>query len=363
MMNINDNDIESLGWKTNDPAAFQSLKSALIAFFETYQATYSEHSAIDLSNIDRRAKFEISKYKSSYFTAITHFQHFFEYILKATLEKINPIFAEKYDERGFSDIYALVQGLPLSEMSSQSIEFSDALKRLKKIKTIDVGNPIINEIDFLLQNEKTLNVLTNLRNRIWHKSLFFLQYHNLDLFIGQNILPLVKQTMALSEYASNETWRYKRLNCGKDPIDEIIAECTKATPSYEKIALLKELGRAAYCNPLSVISATASPLEKCLVEYGNSEKKAEHIAKADAVCKEFFFTDVFDCPVCGQHTLIKHEMIDGFETTDALGNTIEATCYIPEKIKCEACSFEVRENIKDLSCCGIASSAFWDRHL
>lgn len=68
---------DSLGWKTEEPAAFQSLKSALIAYFETYQATHSDSSALDFSEFLDCEKFENEKYKSSYFTSITHFQHFF----------------------------------------------------------------------------------------------------------------------------------------------------------------------------------------------------------------------------------------------------------------------------------------------
>ena len=84
----------------------------------------------------------------------------------------------------------------------------------------------------------------------------------------------------------------------------------------------------------------------------------ESKTKADAVCREFFYTDVFECPVCGQKTLIKYDFSDWRE--DRNGNPVDVT--IPDKLHCETCSFCIKENIKRLSFIGINDKNFWDEH-
>lgn len=352
---INTGNADSFGWKTNEPAGFQSLKTALKAYFETYRSTLRAHPILPLTALKKRTRFEIEEYKALYFTTITHFQHFFEFILKDCLTRINPILATKFDQKGFKNVYLALNGRSCLSSSAESfsIEFSDALDRLLELRKIDPSNAVITEISFLLDRANILKTLNMLRNRIWHKSLFFLQYHNLDLFMGQHILPLVKEVMALPNY-TKQGWKHKPLYCKKDPIDEIIHDCNLKRPSFEKIALLKEMGRAAYENPIVMMDKPNSSWFRAF----NHDKIMESKTKADAVCREFFYTDVFECPVCGQKTLIKYEFSDWRE--DRNGNPVDVT--IPDKLHCETCSFCIKENIKRLSFIGINDKNFWDEH-
>lgn len=354
-IDINTGNADSFGWKTNEPAGFQSLKTALKAYFETYHSTLLAHTILPLTDLKKRSRFEIEEYKALYFTTITHFQHFFEFILKDCLTRINPILATKFDQKGFKNVYLALNGRSSTPTSTEtfSIEFNDALERLLEIKKIDPNNTVIIEINFLLNKADTLRILNMLRNRIWHKSLFFLQYHNLDLFVGQHILPLVKEVMALPNYIK-QRWKYSPLNCQKDPINEIICACNLKRPSFQKIGLLKEMGRAAYENPIVMMDKPNSYWFRAL----NHDKIIESETKTDAVCKEFFYTDVFECPVCGQKTLIKYEFSDWRE--DRNGNPVDVT--IPDKLHCETCSFCIKENIKRLSFIGINDKNFWDEH-
>lgn len=357
-IDINTNNAGSFGWKTDEPAAFQSLRSALIAYFETYHSTLQTRPILPLKALNKRRKFEIDEYKTLYFTTITHFQHFFEFVLKDSLERINPILAAKFD-KGFKNIYLAQKRSRGHSISTESysIEFSEALNRLEEIKKIDLKNAVIVEINFLLKNAETLRTLNLLRNRIWHRSLFFLRYHNLDLFIGRQILPLVIEIMKLSRY-SNQKWKYQQLACKIDPIDEILRISCQKRPSFEKIGLLKEMGRAAYENPLVMMNDRNSGWFRAF----NHDKVMESKVKVDAVCKEFFYTDVFECPVCGQNTLIKHEYSEWVDGEDADGNECPFEITTPDKLFCENCSFYIKDNITKLSLINIKKKKFWDKY-
>lgn len=293
------------------------------------------------------------------------FNIFFEYVLKAFLESIHPIFGGKMDSKGFIDVYNHLNNLDTS-VTAQSIEFSEALDRLLKIKKVNPKDPVISEIDFLLKKSDVLKTLNELRNRIWHKSLFFLRYKNLDLFLGVHILPLARKVMSLSRFSDNKSWLYKKLHCSVDPVDGIINECSKEDCSFERIALLKEMGRSAYLNPLVVVDNQKDFKQniffKCIAEQSNREKKNDALAKTDALCKNRFLTDVFDCPVCGQKTLIKYEFDDYEVEYDENNEDFPKPYYIPYKIKCETCSFEIHDNIDDSQMYGIFDPNFWQAH-
>lgn len=378
-IDINTSNMDSFGWKTDDPAGFQSLKSALIAYFGTYYSTLSCHPILPLVALKKWRKFEVEEYKTLYFTAITHFQHFFEFILKDNLRKINPILETKFDQKGFKNVYQTLKGHSSSLDSAEmvSIEFSDALARLLEIRKIDPNNAIITEINFLLDKADILKTLTTLRNRIWHKSLFFLRYHELDLFVGQHILPLIKEVMALPDYA-NQRWKYQLLECEKDPIDEIIRICELKRPSFQKIALLKELGRASYNNPLVVYPKVKEDGKKISIHdllhrpikpnstwasYINRDKIDECNARVDGICRNNFYYEVHKCPVCGLKTMIKHEPHDWVDCVDEDGKEDQICIMTPKCLHCETCSFHIESNVKDLSLIGIKNPKFWEEHV
>ena len=322
------------GWIANDSAAFLSLKTALHAYFETYRVSFEEfQNPIKISELAKLEKFDSNLYKSLYFTTITQFQNFFELILKDSVRRIDRLFAVK-----------------------QSIGFRDALKRLKNIQEANPEEDVIKKIDFLLSKEEVLKKLNGLRNRIWHRGLYYLFYPKLDCFICGKILPLVKQVTDLDWYSENKEWIYKNLKCGVDPIASLINEIDNPPVNYEKIALLKEMGRAAYHNPIIQIDDNCSILERGAKVNCNYEKMKFVNAKVEGACNELLLK-VYDCPVCGQNTFLKYELDDtSFDENDCYPH------YIPEKLKCETCSFEIRSNIEGLSLCGINCKNFWKDH-
>ena len=52
-MNINTNNIDDFGWKSEEPAAFQSLRSALMAYFGTYHSTLQVRPITPLTTVSR----------------------------------------------------------------------------------------------------------------------------------------------------------------------------------------------------------------------------------------------------------------------------------------------------------------------
>lgn len=348
------------GWIADDNAAFLSLKTALHAYFETYRVSFEEsQNPIKISKLAKPEKFDSNLYKSLYFTTITHFQNFFELILKDFLRKIDELLAVKWNEKFTSSLYRKIKSKELcSDVFCQSIEFSEALKRLKIIQKENPKDDVIKKIEFLLvkENDETLDFLNDLRNRIWHRGLYYLFYPKLDCFICGKILPLVKQVTDLDWYSENKEWIYKNLKCGVDPIASLINEIDNPPVNYEKIALLKEMGRAAYHNPIIQIDDNCSILERGAKVNCNYEKMKFVNAKVEGACNELLLK-VYDCPVCGQNTFLKYELDDtSFDENDCYPH------YIPEKLKCETCSFEIRSNIEDLSLCGINCKNFWKDH-
>lgn len=348
------------GWIADDNAAFLSLKTALHAYFETYRVSFEEsQNPIKISKLAKPEKFDSNLYKSLYFTTITHFQNFFELILKDFLRKIDELLAVKWNEKFTSSLYRKIKSKELcSNVFCQSIEFSEALKRLKIIQKENPKDDVIKKIEFLLvkENDETLFFLNDLRNRIWHRGLYYLFFSNLDCFVCGKILPLVKQITDLDWYTENKEWIYKNLACDIDPIKSLISETSKHPINYEKIALLKEMGRAAYHNPIIRLDDNCSPIERAFKVNCNYETMKYVYAKVSTARNEFL-SEVYVCPVCGQETLLKYELDD-----TSYDERAYYPHYIPEKLKCETCSFEIRSNIEDLSLCGIDCKNFWKDH-
>jgi hypothetical protein len=361
--------LEDFGWKSDEMAAYVSLKSAIQSYFDTYRALSFVKPMVDFSTVRTASQFEILEYKSDYFTCITHFQHFFELILKDTLERIDPLLSKKMDEKGIVDIYCKLNGTsnPNSE-KIQSIEFGDALKRLQKIREVNPNDVIINEIDFLLNNNKALEKWNHLRNRIWHKGLFFLNYHALDWFVGHEILPLVKQVFEMTTYSGKmNLWHYKSLSCGLDPIELIIQELEgkeEQDIDYEKVALLKEMGRASYQNPLEMVDVSTGTgkwggLYKSLAHMANEDKINESLAKTEAVIKQFYYCDAYTCPICGQKTFVRFVNDEGDGWEDENDEYHQYEKLVPYKVECQTCSFKVNPNIKNLSMISLDGNEIW----
>ncbi len=368
---MNLDDFENSGWKTDELAAFVSLQSAIQSYFETYQSISSSLSLVDFKKIRERTNFDIPEYRIKYFMCIAHFQHFFELILKDVLEKINPLFSIRMKDENIVGMYCKIKEIDNPKFELYSVEFSDALKRLLKIiefqKEYKHNEALLDEFSFLKQKKKTLQKINSLRNRIWHKGLFYLSYHSFDWFIGHEVFPLVDEIFATTLYSEKKNlWSYKSLDCGIDPIHQIIGEFKRSEEyvDYEKIALLKEMGRAAYRNPLvmkdmKICDDKENCLQRSLVRKINRDVMKEKNVKVKNIEELFPCSRIYKCPVCGQKTLVKFMTVEYGDVRDGRGVVSQDWMDILDRYECQTCSFRINPNIRNLSVQSSDGNEIW----
>jgi len=132
-----------------------------------------------------------------------------------------------------------------------------------------------------------------------HRGRFILKFEELDNFIGKKILPIIKDIFQHPYYNGlDKNWRYSLLNCGIDPLEEIINECNKFAPNHKKIALLKELGQAAYKQPPKKNKVLSTYVKK---QNDLTEQKILASAQFEtSVPKKYLHEYIGRCPVCGE---------------------------------------------------------------
>ena len=253
----------------NIEAAYISLMSAIQSYFDTYRTLSHAECSVDFCDVkEKREKQErqindILEYRCDYFTSITHFQHFFEIVIKGILK----IYDEKYKD------------------------FPSALQKLKALHKNNLHEDTIKEIEILLENRGTLCVLNKLRNFAWHQGLIKKAYRSYDFFVGYKILPLASKIVDTLKYSSKRRiWAYKKVDSDLDPMDEIYKEFKKQgrNADYERVALLKEMGRAAYHNPLFLnedenCDEKKYHLHRRVVEMTNRDIMEEYDAKTKTI--------------------------------------------------------------------------------
>jgi len=367
----------SLGENNDVALAFLSLRIAFKAFFSTYHSIRKRFDPND-PDIDEIIKEDVCYYEACAET-IVHFQHFFELIIKDILRRDHLLLSSRVSSHP-TILYKLLHNQTLSDEENQkikSVEFSDALETLcKLIKSRQIQ--CFQNVQFIKDNKCTLEALNTLRNRVWHRGSFFLYYTKLDEFIGKYILPIVDVTTRLSQYSTVcFLWKYKHTECGIDPIESIRLEYqSNQSPNIGKIAFFKEIGRAAYNNPLydkkvleqkrdERISKIEKEIQE-LVKRGELTPKRLLISKKMAnmpfkiasqsdspyidkaikisknVAKDNFFK-IIKCPICGVESFILYDESLDFQDS----NTNEYVSYnFVHSAKCECCTFEIDSKLE-----------------
>lgn len=328
--------------------AFLSLKIALEAYFSTYHCyggqfhLITDDSYKDLPDFltysDIVGVLVLSKYCEAYTECIIHFHHFAELVLKNFLRHDNPLFVvSPSSEKNILLKYKISKNeLSLEdEKDLKTITFSESLTALLSlIKNIE--NDYYEKLSFIVDNKEILETLNNLRNTIWHRGLYILNYEALDEFIGRYILPFVDEVINHENYLGRRNfWNYEELDCGIDPIKEIINHFqeVKEGESYnlEKIAFLKELGRAAYNVNIPWLQYQSSIENKALI-----------------VIKDNDYNEICKCPVCGVNSLIIYKEIDD-ERDPYNDKIVHILSSWPIHVRCECCSFELHHDIGNAS--------------
>lgn len=379
----------SLKGKNDLDIAFLSLRVAIKAYFSTYNVIRNKFDPND-PELDKILEGNI-RFCEAYAETIVHFQHFFELIIKDILRREHPLLASRIYSHP-TILYKILHNQPLTaeeEQKLQSVEFSDALKSLcELIKNKQIQG--FQALQFIVEHKDTLEELNNLRNRVWHRGAFFLSYTNLDTFIGKFVLPVVDATNNLSAYkAIGFLWKYNHTDCGIDPVESIRLEYQRnQPPSVGKIALLKEIGRAAYINPLhdkkvleqerddriAKIEKEIRELEKrgeqipkrLLISKGMAdmpyrmvaELDSPYIEKAIKISKheaEKYFFEIIKCPICGVESFILYDESDSFPDSDT-GAYVSYNWV--HSAKCECCTFKIDSKL-EIKKYGLPIDDYW----
>ncbi len=344
-MAIKNDDIDSLvssSFHTDLDIAWLSLKRSLWSYFSTYRSMEYSLSHFD----DPKIKLEPAKQRSihqsdyieNYVETIVHLQHFAELVLKQFLREVHPVLADKSSNKTLI-LYKLLKGEPLSDGEEEnSIEFSLTIKRIKDLIN---QNKLRSELSYLTAYTYFLEKLNSLRNGIWHRGLRVLPYDKLDRLISKCAFPFIKETIELSEHKKFLSyWKYNSLACTLDPIFEIIAEGAKPSMNFGKIALLKEMGRAAYENPLSENKEFGAVFNKSQIHHAEeiAFNRMMNSSKQTATA-----SDVDKCPVCGLNSLM---IFDDYEVQNE-GQPDQDVYRYSYKVQCSNCTFTVNDNIKN----------------
>ncbi|MGK9044754.1 hypothetical protein [Mammaliicoccus vitulinus] len=343
----------------NNDVILNSLNIGLKSYFSSYKSIRE--------NFDKRTYSYSHKqdYYENFSETILHFHHFFELILKELLrdeEELLPLFISGDSEL----ITRLIQKMPLSEKKRkefiQQIPLSDNefknLKSLSFSQSLNRACEVIKlkpevKFKFLEKHRSEFDYLNYLRNKIWHQGKVMLKYEAFDFLIGQYILPLVKECLEVSEYKekyrSHKIWRFNKNSLEINPFEDIIEEFKNESPAIDKIAVLKELGRASYYSHFG--KGFGSVID-------SRNQSANQLAKAELNNSFTFTNEILKCPCCAAISLVtytKEVITDIYEDEyeDEQGNLQfyqqEDSFQCIHKVKCANCSFQLNDKgIKNL---------------
>ncbi|KAI2685061.1 hypothetical protein [Pseudomonas sp. TNT3] len=326
-----------------DDLALVSLRVALKSFFSTYAKLRGRISNIKNSSGTTQEVIDSYSlnYAEAYAETVVHFQHFAELICKSFLRNDHPLLSDVGSGKA-GVLHSLLHNKKLTaeeEKQVRSIEFSEALKRLKELIKSNKLKDHTN-LQFIITHFDTLTELNTLRNRVWHRGLYVLEYSALDEFVGKYVLPFVRDVVSHQFFAGKEIiWKYASPHCGLDPIDEIIKHFSTEAYNLDKVAYLKEIGRSAYDDKLPKGPKSSKPFKFTFLLYDAERKRAERIAASEA---KRDFHEVCLCPTCGANSLIIHEETDS--DFDDEGSPIKWYRFT-HAAKCEYCGLSLDDEI------------------
>lgn len=334
--------------------ALNSLKIGLKSYFNSHDAFRLKHNMDKTNSSNKDDSIDIiskSSYAEVFFTTIVNIQHFFELVLKFILRKENPIYAlESLDDILIID--KLIHSEDVDDSNFNSINFRVALDRIDTLVNNDrihFFNP--DQLKKILDQKKSLEELNILRNRLWHRGLFILNYEAFDVFMIKYILPLVEDVFLIDDFKHYTYWKYNQLACKEDPIQLLIKEGKLAHENYDikKIAVIKELGRAAYNNKIvgdSLVSRVyrIREINERIPNYNDLDKNNNG--------------GVWDCPICSFHSFVENV---SEADVDIVEKPFSRSISFLAEIKCLYCSFTIdREfNTNDLGL-KIQKYDFWE---
>ena len=308
-----------------------SLKTALKSYFESLDSLGRGFGNPIRSNLT--SKVDISKSTEFYLKSgetILHFHHFFELLIKDILRQKHALLSNVASDNDII-FYKLLFNESISqetESNLKTIEFDRTIKRFFRL--LNEGF-LDSKYNFLDSHKETLNKLNILRNRLWHRGLYLLDYEGLDLFLGKYILPIIQELVNKTDYLNDtDIWKYRELHCKIDPILEIIQELSGSNYEITTIGFLKELGRASYENPLRY---------EHIYELVDGEHSAIANYSAKFQAEHYNQEIIKTCPVCGDNTLLIKNALDG-------GPEEEKKFLVEFEARCTLCTFSLSNRFR-----------------
>jgi len=344
--------------------ALVSLKTALRAFFTTYAnvrpywSSITKESEIPQEEADQT--YRRSSYYENYVEAIVHFQHFAELSCLDLLRREHPLLTTS-KSNDHVNLWKSIRDVNPDWNAIKkrgTANFETILWRLQTLIAVTEINLGEGTLTFFDDKQRdNLIKLREQRDHLLHRGVFILRYDALDQFIGQYILPFVIGITNLPFYSTkNYLWRYKKLACKRkdgaivDPLNSIFEVFSKGYDPKE-VALYKEMGRAAYRNPL--------PQASQLKGFGSStyrQIRPQAEKRAQSLALEYEAWDIRKCPVCDIKTLLLYGEIE-VEGDDPLSP--EKIYHFTNAAECTCCGFSIDKSIKNLKEYNIDEDDYW----
>lgn len=323
--------------------ALLSLRIGLHAYFKTYQSVRCSIAQVieDATDEDGFDKTMSGRYCEAYAETVVHLQHFLELTLKDVLRSLHPLLALEGTDRDIKLQYKLLANESLESNdydNLKSVSMSDALSRTEVLSKIGVTRLGNQQFSLTAAEIQVIKALNELRNRAWHRGAYSLNYSALDRLMGWHLLPLLKRLLSYQIFQDVEHhWKCKQLACGIDPMDEVIREMANSKPDYLKGAAIKEMGRAAYENPLARSALLSTLFDP------PTRRRAAAVARIPPGPVEV--SELRGCPVCGIETLqtLSEGVLKDDDPEDPL-----IDYWQDYELNCTCCSFRLSWQVGDL---------------
>ena len=337
-----------------------SIRAGLKAYFATYRIAGVSLVSSQIAGCSPANYFNQPEsspdYQEAYTETILHLHFGIELAIKELLHQKHLLLTSSTLPDSAVLLCRILHNEPIPHGEAEkmkSVEFAEALKRtiaLIKEKQLDDNLSIIMDHKDLLEN------LNRLRNRIIHRGLFIMDYWAFDLDVSAYVIPFLTRLMSLPQFvnqggqtgivATEPPWKYKKLACGIDPLDEICKIGDATVSARKKLALLKELGRAAYENPLGDFAQSGSVLDMSIFDAEaktRAQQNAEQEMRNTNHHTYYGANGLLKCPVCDQTTLVRYHDADGADN----------------EVKCTCCSFNVAKLLGNGKEHGLEMEDFW----
>lgn len=343
---------EGKDFTTIPPLYYSSLNDAFRNYFLTFRdKRESYHFILNIRDWKRESlASNFAGASDNIVFSILGFHRFIELLLKNILRQINPYLAVKFLEK--EEVVFPFLDNKIAADDIKTIEYSETVERFKQAfkyydKTSDIYIKHLQDYEFLLtqKNIETLKVLTDWRNRIMHNGTTLPNLFAFEYLVSQGLIPLIDEIIkAEKKYLNNYLPHFFKTATGINIIDEFLAvefkysdfkdksKSKKLAISLIKLGHLKEIGRAAFNNDIS-IRKNISFYEQY---YENPIGRVERFAESERLHKEFY--DLRECLCCGVKSLVVYRK--------PIDIPYEESNFI-SWFKCYNCDYSLRNNVGD----------------